>query len=139
MAKDDPGYVYFFLAFDEGDNAGMVKIGFATDPEHRRHDLQTGLPVELSELVVYPGTRGDELAVHRLLKSSRVRGEWFAYSDEVDDFLYDVEDIRTMVEIASGGKLIPTLADCIALMANSPPVMRQTLLPPPAQQVNIGE
>ncbi|GLK78005.1 hypothetical protein GCM10008171_32590 [Methylopila jiangsuensis] len=66
------GYVYAI----END-AGLVKIGWSSDPETRVVKINTdaGAPCRLVGYV--EGTRRQEAVLHGLLKNARVHGEWF--------------------------------------------------------------
>lgn len=69
-----PGFVYFI----QGDwPEGLIKIGWATKPEVRRHTMQSHSPVELKLLHYEPGTGHDERALHEKFKDWRQHGEWF--------------------------------------------------------------
>lgn len=74
-------YVYVIGAED-----GPQKIGVANDPQSRRAMLQTGNPSLLGVAAAVPVARRHALAVekqaHRILKSKRIRGEWFNVSPE---------------------------------------------------------
>jgi hypothetical protein len=71
-------FVYFAR-----DSDGRIKIGVTTDVERRLGELQRAIkgPVEL--LGVIDGDRGTEAALHALLASDRLEGEWFKPSDAV--------------------------------------------------------
>lgn len=60
-----------------GDGSKMVKLGWATDPERRLKQLQTGHPSTLKLLAFYPARRATEASLHQLFSDLRVRGEWF--------------------------------------------------------------
>jgi hypothetical protein len=75
-----PGYVYFIQA----DIGGPVKIGWAKDPAKRCRDLQTGSPHRLVVRAFIPGTIGDEARLHRQFRSSRLEGEWFTPTAEME-------------------------------------------------------
>lgn len=60
-----------------------IKIGVADDPAARLQSLQTGCPDRLTLLVVIPGGRPEEAALHGRFKDIRLRGEWFRESPEL--------------------------------------------------------
>jgi hypothetical protein len=98
--KGARGYVYFFLC----SGTATVKIGVtASHPARRRRSLQTGAPGELRLLVYAPGTAADERRLHRRFAHLRRQGEWFAYKDDLHDF------VRALVRSAGRGGLAPTL------------------------------
>lgn len=73
------------LYFIEAIGTDFVKVGICTgDPYARLSSLQTGCPFELRVLAHRPGTHREEAAVHALLESSRVRGEWFRRTPALD-------------------------------------------------------
>jgi hypothetical protein len=71
-----PGYVYLM----RNERNGCTKIGFSIDPAYRERTLQSQEP-EVRLLFCWPGTRGDEKALHERFADRRVRGEWFHLSD----------------------------------------------------------
>lgn len=66
---------------------GPVKIGVSTNLERRLCTLQIGAGRLLTVLGSKPGTRADEKKVHAGLWGSRLRGEWFARTPEVERFI----------------------------------------------------
>lgn len=64
--------VYFIHAPGVG-----VKIGTSNNPEKRRQQLQTGMPVDLTLIGSVVGDYDLERTLHRRFRSVRVRGEWF--------------------------------------------------------------
>lgn len=71
--KSPEGFVYFL----QPEGGGLIKIGWALDPELRRMQLQCGSPLILRLCRAHPGTRQDELALHRIFGELREHGEWF--------------------------------------------------------------
>jgi hypothetical protein len=68
-----------------------VKIGYANDPWTRLNKLRTDCPCEV-EMVAF--TEGDKVAERLLQKrfhGYRQRGEWFAYTGELRDFIDGLE------------------------------------------------
>jgi hypothetical protein len=70
---------------------GPVKIGFGTNATRRVDELQTGHAETLTVLRLIDGDRAFESALHRHFAPLRLRGEWFAYADEM---LGDLEFLR---------------------------------------------
>lgn len=68
-----PGFVYFIGNHD----TGLIKIGYATDVEQRRRELQCGNAAVLETIATIPAWREDERRLHDALAHHRVRGEWF--------------------------------------------------------------
>lgn len=73
----------YFIGAENGD---VVKIGWAINPNHRLSGLQTGNPVELALLAVVRDTnyREREAHFHSRFSESRIRGEWFRRTPELD-------------------------------------------------------
>jgi hypothetical protein len=76
-------WVYFIRSGE----AGLIKIGTATNLRSRLASLQTGSPESLFLLGKVEVTRTDALAseheLHNLFRRSRVRGEWFRPTPEL--------------------------------------------------------
>jgi hypothetical protein len=68
------GQVYAMAA---SDFPGIFKVGFSTDPERRRAELQSRHRIALRLLVTAPGTRVDESLVHFDLRRFALANEWF--------------------------------------------------------------
>lgn len=66
---------------------GFIKIGFSTNPLARLIDLRTASPFELELLADIPGSKDDELQIHRLFSDLHVRGEWFRDDDRILAFI----------------------------------------------------
>jgi hypothetical protein len=65
------------IYFVQADRVGLIKIGFAEDPESRLRELQVGSPVRLRLLRAEEGGREREAALHRRFAHARSHGEWF--------------------------------------------------------------
>jgi hypothetical protein len=76
------GTVYFIQC--NGDQ-GPIKIGFTTrkDARSRMSDMTTGNPYELHLIGTRPGTVRGERKLHRKFKAQHLRGEWFAWSEDL--------------------------------------------------------
>lgn len=72
------GLVYIIEAEND-----LVKIGFSKDPRSRLATLQTGSAGQLRLIATAPATPDQERELHRLLNSSRERGEWFRKTRQV--------------------------------------------------------
>jgi hypothetical protein len=70
---------------------GPVKIGKAKNPQERLTLLNVGCPEELRLLGSAGWPDEQERVIHRILRTHRVRGEWFAPTPEVMEV---VERIR---------------------------------------------
>lgn len=69
--------------FVQSAGGGPIKIGVSKNVRARIRSLQTSSPTPLVLLGVVAGSRDTEAALHHRLHASRIRGEWFADSDEV--------------------------------------------------------
>lgn len=75
-----PGLIYFAAI---GLN-GPVKIGFTSKAvADRIADIQGACPWKIEIIGSISGTRIDEAAIHSLLRSHRMQGEWFSRSPQV--------------------------------------------------------
>lgn len=77
--------VYFIL--DTYSNA--VKIGFTTIKglKRRLQNLQIGTPYELRLLGALWGNRNVERQIHEQFETYHIRGEWFEYSKELEEYI----------------------------------------------------
>jgi hypothetical protein len=85
--------VYFIQAGGDG----PIKIGVAEDPRTRLRKLQCGNYETLYLIAQIPGSYEEEFSLHRRLESHRIRGEWFAPSEDVyrelaDHYCYTGEE-----------------------------------------------
>lgn len=79
--KQKPSDTLYFI---EAIGTPFVKIGVCTgSAELRITQLQTGSPFELRLVASRRGSAQDERNIHRRLKDSRIRGEWFEWTDEL--------------------------------------------------------
>ena len=76
------------------DACGPIKIGSATNLTKRLAELQVGNPCELTILASCPGSISQEKRLHALLGTSRVRGEWFAPTEEVQEVVRQMKEGR---------------------------------------------
>jgi hypothetical protein len=83
--------IYFIV--DE--QAEAVKIGYTrTAPKMRLSACQIGNPHELHLAAVIPGSWADEQALHQVLRTCHLRGEWFRLCGPVEQM------IRAAVELS---------------------------------------
>lgn len=77
--------IYFIL----DTYSSAVKIGYTTIKGLRRRlqTLQTGAPYELRLLGALWGDKKIEKEIHKKFKHSHIRGEWFEYSEEIEDYI----------------------------------------------------
>lgn len=81
MAAREP-IVYFISCGDD-----LIKIGHTTNLRSRLRSLRTATPKELQVLLVIPGTRDDELELHRKFEAHRAGREWFSPCDAITEFI----------------------------------------------------
>ena len=81
-----PG-VYFVRSGD------FIKIGFASNLDTRKRELQCGNPTEIELLATLPGPRSLEKRLHSLFAQHREGGEWFRVNDRLTDFLTSLRAI----------------------------------------------
>jgi hypothetical protein len=76
--------VYFIQA----DNGGPVKIGLAEDIESRIALFQAGCPFRLVCIGMIPdGSRSLEMSLHEQFATTRLHGEWFEDSPELQSYI----------------------------------------------------
>lgn len=63
-------------------NGRHVKIGVSVDPLTRMEILQIGSSDPLSLVHCWPGGYEEEAALHKRFQAKRVRGEWFALTEQ---------------------------------------------------------
>jgi Meiotically up-regulated gene 113 len=80
--KKPKSHVYF-----TENGPDFIKIGFSTDPNSRRSQLQTSTPYELRVVLAIPGTMETEKKLHKRFQHLRVRGEWFRKDPELLEFI----------------------------------------------------
>jgi len=56
---------------------GPIKIGISINAINRWRSLSNWCPYDMALICAAPGTKYDELALHRTFRSHRRRGEWF--------------------------------------------------------------
>lgn len=69
-----------------------VKIGFTKDVEARRVNMSVSVPGGIHILATLPGGKEAEGYLHEKFESYNVGGEWFHFSDEIRDFVRDVQN-----------------------------------------------
>lgn len=77
--------VYFIAA----EGTDIVKIGIAAKPTERLKELQTASPHKLSILATMPGGKPRERQLHRQFAATRMTGEWFRRTPELDALIAD--------------------------------------------------
>ena len=80
-------HVYFVQA----DHNGPVKIGISSNFKQRIRDLQSMCPYAVRVLATKDGQQRHELWLHRKFKSSRLKGEWFAPTEELFTFISELK------------------------------------------------
>jgi len=95
-------YVYYVSCR----STGLVKIGVSRNPWSRLKDLQTAAGSKYEMLASIKTDMRSEVEVHKLFSASRVRGEWFKYTEalsRVVDALKskEIEDYASMIALIS--------------------------------------
>lgn len=75
------GYVYF-LRLGE-----TVKIGYSTDPLSRLTGLRTAMSGPVTGMVFVQGTQQEERRLHSRFRKSRLDGEWFRLTSELQQLI----------------------------------------------------
>lgn len=78
--NETSGFVYFVRA-----ETGQTKIGWTRDPHIRLGQLQIGSPVDLTLVgLIAAKSAWDERSMHARFAHSWIRGEWFAWSMDLE-------------------------------------------------------
>lgn len=83
-----PGTVYVIANYD----VKRIKVGWTRSWEQRRKSYETHSPVPLQLLSSYQGTRSDEAAIHRLLRSVKAEqwgNEWYVADTQTIWHIHD--------------------------------------------------
>lgn len=108
------GKVYFIEC------AGRIKIGYSRDVTHRIRELSTAAAHDLILLHTIPGNVEFERAIHRRLKTHRVRGEWFHDSP---DLRAEIAKIVELGPAAIGFHMVPRADSKKPRVQSSPPAV----------------
>lgn len=73
-------------------DTSSVKIGYTSDLEKRRRNLSVSSPGGVSILASIPGSRETEEYLHEKFGTDHIEGEWFRYSEEIRDFIRDIQN-----------------------------------------------
>lgn len=74
--------------FIRSERCGPVKIGIANDVDARLLSLQTAHPHPLTVIAVIPnGGKLKERELHLQFAGSRLNGEWFEWTPEMEEFI----------------------------------------------------
>jgi Meiotically up-regulated gene 113 len=65
----------------------VAKLGYSKNPQQRLKQLQTGHSAPLELLATRRGTMADEAKFHQWLSPDRTSGEWFKWSDKIEQIL----------------------------------------------------
>lgn len=70
---------------------GRIKIGTTVDLAHRLTHIQGSNPLPVSVIWAIGGGRLTEKALHKEFAAERIRGEWFDLSDQIRNFIDDMD------------------------------------------------
>ena len=79
-------YVYFIQSTE----GGLIKIGYSAKPQSRLATMQSGCPVPLQVLRIFPAILAIEGVLHFQFKEERRHGEWFYPSDRLVSLIRSV-------------------------------------------------
>jgi hypothetical protein len=118
VAAEHLGSVYFMQSDFDGDFA--VKIGRATSPSGRLNSIQSGNPNKIEMLAFINCDMRAEAIFHKHFAGAKIRGEWFALTDEVETFIDKLVDYEVVSTNGSGSQLVdvscPEVAFILATM-----------------------
>lgn len=91
----EPAPEVTFVYFVQATESRRIKIGFTARLGKRLLAISTYCPEPVQVIGIMHGTIQDELALHERFKSCRIRGEWFAETPELTDYIQvHAQDIR---------------------------------------------
>lgn len=67
-----------------------IKIGVSSDPNVRIETLQTGAPGKVTLVAAIQKAGDKESECHRRLAHLRIHGEWFRYTEEIDQLIQEL-------------------------------------------------
>jgi len=86
VAIDRVGLVYFVVR----DNDGAVKIGWTSDIERRFQEIRKEWNCSIQPLLVLPGGKPLELALHDQFQHLCIGAEWFAPANEIVQWIEEL-------------------------------------------------
>lgn len=87
VPKHLEGWSYLYVI----GSGASVKIGIARNPHLRLKELQTGHDWRLELLAATPAHVSLEKAVHHRFAPWRLEGEWFHFTQEIEQFVADLQ------------------------------------------------
>lgn len=85
--RDDEEQGSTFIYFIEAIGHDRIKIGKADNPEVRLKQLQTGSHAELRLIGTIAAEAAREQEMHQAFATDRIRGEWFAATPELREYI----------------------------------------------------
>lgn len=84
-------FIYFFKAV----NLNRVKIGMSRNVHNRLGTMQSASPdqLELIKIIRTNDQYPDDMAVHALFPHLRVHGEWFELTEELQNFINELDSV----------------------------------------------
>jgi hypothetical protein len=88
--RSDAGYVYFILNAEKG----LVKIGRTNNVGRRLFELRShnSDAIELIYSIKSEAATKTESVIQKRFAGDRIRGEWFSFTDEMQDFIKGEKD-----------------------------------------------
>lgn len=80
----NPTCVYFIRSGD------LIKIGYTSDLEERKRNLQVSNPTIIEVLKTIPGGYPEEQQLHKRFAHLNKTGEWFYAVQELTDFIQSI-------------------------------------------------
>lgn len=84
LSVNDAEMQFVYLIHSKENNT--VKIGNSSDPKKRLKQLQTGNNNTLTLIGLIKGDQSLERSIHKMFGDKRIKGEWFTYTKEIEDF-----------------------------------------------------
>lgn len=94
-----PGATRTYVYFVQSVEGGPIKIGHACNLDSRLSALQSGNPTDLRVLAAFVADEDTEDALHDLLRSVCVRGEWFHPVSDLVELIANIGEGNETAEL----------------------------------------
>jgi hypothetical protein len=113
----------YFAQFGDG---GHVKIGYSKDPYSRLGQFRNGSPIPVKFLSIIEGDRGTEKEIHTRFACNRIRGEFFALSGELSEYIASLPPAHSTRRIAKRAASLDRVAAGEQITYASPKEIAET-------------
>lgn len=111
LRKAEAGQVVYFIGNREH---GWVKIGYTGNVKSRLSTIQVSCPFKVSVLgtlkVTQDTARDSETMLHKRFEASRINGEWFTLTDDMEKLIeHQADATPTKVQVMATARVIPPI------------------------------